>query len=269
MDSFKDTRTPQHLRVGVLNVWGVFNNWEQRFDTLKRIVVNDERLKLDVLLAQEVCVDFKENKEGSRKESNSKEYNRVDQNRVDQLLDLSKIFNLPHVEFYSEKIVGNMNEGVAILSRFPLTTVGKTHLGNGRVLINADVLGITFGSAHLSFEGRERSEQVKSLLKRVTLDKVILGADFNGDLKTFEKALDRYWFESGDNTPTWPVCGPEIFTEAWLSNTGRIVDFSLEPIRVDYVLSRGVEMVSSETIVLENDGVMVSDHALVVNDFVV
>ena len=235
----------QTIRVGSLNVWGMFADWPSRFEALKAHPVIST---LDVLLSQEVCVG----------------------DGVNQLEDLAETFNLPYYAYHSDKQVRGLNEGVAIFSKKPLTTIGRTNLGNGRVLVQADSFnGLTLASAHLSFEGRERTEQVKALLKRMTLNRVILGADFNGELSTFAEALDKYWAESTDDEPTWPVCTNEFFENAWRAHTGRDINFSLEPRRVDYILTRGVKPVSSETMTLKHDGQYVSDHALVISELLV
>lgn len=231
----------RRLRVGSLNVWGTFANWPARLAALRQHSITST---LDVLLAQEVCL-------GSG---------------LDQVSELSETFNLPYHAYHSDKITHGLQEGVAIFSRQPLQTVGMTNLGQGRVLIQADTYGLTLASAHLSFEGRERSEQVKALLKRVTLERVVLGADFNGELATFSKALDRYWTALPDQTPTWPVCGEEVFSKAWAAHTGRAVTFSLRPQRVDHILTRGVAVLSAQTLPLEHGGVFVSDHALVISE---
>lgn len=234
--------TPRSLRIGSLNVWGTFADWPARLATLRSHPLVHT---LDVLLAQEVCVG----------------------DGVDQVRDLSEAFGLTYSCFHSDKTIHGLQEGVAIFSREPLDTVGRTNLGQGRVLIQADAYDrLTLASAHLSFEGRERSEQVKSLLKRVTLDRVVLGADFNGDLSTFEEALDKYWAESTDDRPTWPVCGDEVFERGWRTFTGSEINFSLQPQRVDYILTRGVRQIGSDTVVLEVNGQFVSDHALVITE---
>ena len=241
-DSSWVTPNPRILRIGSLNTWGTFSDWPSRLSALQKL---NPAGSLDVLLAQEVCIG----------------------DEVNQLEELSQAFDLPYHAYHSDKETHGLHEGVAILCREPLTTVSRTNLGNGRVLIAADSFGrLTLACAHLSFEGRERSEQVKALLKRVSLSRVVLGGDFNGELSTFEEALDRYWADSTDDTPTWPVCGENTFRDAWEAFTGRPVNFSLEPRRVDYILTRGLKPVRSATVALEADGVFVSDHALVTSE---
>ena len=233
------------IKVGSLNIWGTFANWPDRLSILREHPVAKT---LDVLLAQEVCVG----------------------EEIDQLEDLSLAFDLPYYAFHSDKENWSIKEGVAIFSKKPLDTIGRTNLGNGRVLIEANSFNdLTLASAHLSFEGRERAEQVKKLLKRVTIDRVVLGADFNGHLSTFSKALDKYWDTENDDAATWPVCGPQFFEQGWVNRTNQEINFSLEPQRIDYILTRGVKHVNSETIPIHNGSVYASDHALVTNEIVI
>lgn len=233
------------MRIGSLNLWGFFADWPTRLEVLK----TQEALRtLDVLLAQEVCQD----------------------GRDDQVEQVREVLGLEHVEYYPHKEVRGAVEGVAIFSRFPLSMVGRTDLGHHRGMVQADLpSGLTVASAHLSFEGREREEEVKALLKRVSLPHVVLGADFNGELATFSKALDRYWSAVPDRASTWPACPEQIFRSAWSEFTGREVDFDLTPRRVDHILTRGVQVNGANTVVLEHDDKFGTDHALIYSDVLV
>jgi endonuclease/exonuclease/phosphatase family metal-dependent hydrolase len=62
--------------------------------------------------------------------------------------------------------------------------------------------------------------------------------------------------------PTWPVDAHE-WAEAWKRKLGEQPDRDPEPRRLDYLLTRGVEIADSGTIALCADGRSASDHHLV------
>jgi hypothetical protein len=67
----------------------------------------------------------------------------------------------------------------------------------------------------------------------------------------------------GDTSATWPMCR-QTFGDAWRSQIGRAPHFSLEQRRLDYLLTRGLEVLDAGVEPLRGEGgTYASDHALV------
>jgi endonuclease/exonuclease/phosphatase family metal-dependent hydrolase len=239
---------PRVLSVGTLNVWGRWADWPDRLDVLRETWPHPGP---DVLMLQEVICD----------------------GHGDQAEEIAAAVGYPEWFSIEGHRVEDAREGVAILSRRPLLDAREEELPvsdpSRRVLlaeVEVDGTAVTVACGHtVASPEHIRLEQVHALLAR-NEDPLVLGADLNDvpavvgpliDAARLDDALGR------DEVPTWPMCR-QTFGEAWRSQIGRAPHFSLEQRRLDYLLTRGMEVLSSGVEPLRaDDGVFASDHALV------
>ena len=108
-------------------------------------------------------------------------------------------------------------------------------------------------------------DQVRALLARHG-EPLVLGADLNDTPDAVAPLLrDAGLLDAldGDQVVTWPM-NELTFGEAWRSMVGHAPQFSLEPRRLDYLLSRGLEVAEAGVEELQPDGgPHASDHAMV------
>jgi endonuclease/exonuclease/phosphatase family metal-dependent hydrolase len=236
------------LSVGTLNLWGRWADWPGRLAALESAWPAPGP---DVLLLQEVRCD----------------------GLGDQADEVGEALG------YGERVsieghrTDDGREGIAIVSRVPLldyedellpTSEPARRILLARVEVDGEPVSIACGHT-VAVPEDVRAEQVRALLRR-TEDPLVLGADLNDvpgvvgpliEAAGLQDALGR------DEVVTWPMC-TQTFGEAWRSQIGRAPHFSLEQRRLDYLLTRGMEVVDAGVEPLRGeDGTYASDHALV------
>jgi endonuclease/exonuclease/phosphatase family metal-dependent hydrolase len=235
--------TRDGMVLGTLNVWGRWADWPARRMSLRAAWPDPGP---DVILLQEVRADA----HGHQAEE------------IAELLGYPFVFAVPvHEDEHG-------SEGLAILARRPLHRRRTEHMPTSmpaRLVLLADVelgaIALTVACAHtVAVPDDVRAGQVDVLLTRAEAP-LVLGADLNdtpdviGPLARRAGLVDAL---EGDATPTWPLCHV-TFGEAWRSQLGRAPHFSLAPRRLDYLLCRGVDVISAGVDPLGQ----ASDHALV------
>jgi endonuclease/exonuclease/phosphatase family metal-dependent hydrolase len=237
------------LTVGTLNVWGRWADWPARLEALRAAWPDPGP---DVLMLQEVVRD----------ESG------------DQAEEVAGALGYPGCWSVEGHRQGPAREGVAVLSRRPLRDARSEPLpdsepSRGVLVAGLDVEGaaVTIVCGHtVASPEPVRLAQVHALLAR-SESPLILGADLNETPSTVAPLLDAVGLTDAlgaDPVPTWPMC-QVTFGEAWRSQLGRAPHFSLERRRLDYLLARGLEVLTAAVHDLRTpEGVHASDHALVV-----
>ena len=236
------------LVVGTLNLWGRWADWPARLEALRRCYPEPGP---DVLLLQEVRHDAA----GHQAEEVAlalgyTESITVDGHRAD-----------------------DGSEGLAMLSRVPLVGTHAETLPTSdpprRVLVaGVECTGgpVTLVCAHtVAVPESVRREQVRALLAHQG-SPLIVGADLNDTPEAVAPLLRDAELDDaldGDQVVTWPM-NELAFGEAWRSVIGHAPQFSLEPRRLDYLLSRGLDVAEAGVNELQPDGgPHASDHALV------
>jgi endonuclease/exonuclease/phosphatase family metal-dependent hydrolase len=245
-------RTPDsdRLTVGTLNVWGRWADWPGRLAALRAAWPAPGP---DVLMLQEVVCD----------------------GAGDQAAEVAEALGYPHaVSVEGHRTGEDAREGVALLSRRALRDARSAALPDSdpvRRLALAEVeVGdrtVTLVCGHtVAVPEAVRREQVHALLARPE-DPLVLGADLNEPPASVAPVLAAVGLRDAlgeDPVATWPTC-EATFGAAWSSQIGRAPHFSLEPRRLDYLLTRGMRTLAAAVHDLRTpDGVYASDHALVV-----
>ena len=165
------------------------------------------------------------------------------------------------------------SEGLAMLSRVPLVGAHAETLPISdpprRVLV-ADVEcsggPVTVVCGHTVAVPEEvRREQVRALLARAARRSSSAPTSTTRRTRSRRCSRDAGLHDAldGDQVVTWPM-NELTFGEAWRSVIGHAPQFSLEPRRLDYLLSRGLDVVEAGVDELQPDGgPHASDHALV------
>lgn len=236
------------LTVGTLNLWGRWADWPGRLAALE---ASWPAPGPDVLLLQEVRCD----------------------GLGDQADEVADALGYEHRVSVEGHRTDDGREGIAVISRVPLldhTTelLPTSEPARRLLLVRVEVDGepVTLACGHtVAVPEDVRAEQVRALLARGE-DPLVLGADLNDvpakvgpliDAAGLQDALGR------DEVVTWPMC-TQTFGEAWRSQIGRAPHFSLEQRRLDYLLTRGMEVLDAGVEPLRaDDGTYASDHALV------
>jgi len=237
------------LRIASLNVWGWWDDWPARLEVLAETWPADDP---DVLLLQEVV------------------WTR-DRER-DQLVEIASRLGYEYLARAEGHHSDDAVEGVAIASRVPLLDPRVVELPPtepSRRVCAADVEagGVRIGvmSAHtVPTPEADRMDQVHAVLS-LPETPCVVGADLNEPPATVHPLLDAVGLVDAlsDNlAPTWPM-QPEAFERAWMAKIGRAPHFSLEPRRLDYLLSRGLHVLDNEVVTLRSGERYASDHALV------
>jgi endonuclease/exonuclease/phosphatase family metal-dependent hydrolase len=236
------------LAVGTLNVWGRWADWPSRLRTLTEMWPSPGP---DVVLLQEVRHD----------------------RLGDQAAEIAGALGYPEHATVEGHRSDDGSEGLAVLSRVPLGDVHHEALPTSeparRVLVaRVDVGGrpVTLLGGHtVAVPEDVRLEQVRALLCRED-DPVILGADLNDTPDAVGGLLAEAGLDDvlgADQVATWPMC-ELTFGDAWREQIGRVPHFSLHRRRLDYLLTRGLEVVEAGVDELrDGDGRYASDHALV------
>jgi endonuclease/exonuclease/phosphatase family metal-dependent hydrolase len=247
--------SPTRLRVASLNLWGWFGSWQQR---LKVIVDEWPAVNADVLLTQEVCHSADS----------------------DQLQQLASAVGYRYTARAYAQDLGNEHgrEGVAVLSRFPLTEERVLRLpdsqpGRCLLLVSADISGhsVDIACAHTAFGPRSTQELHLDALCRLVADRprLIVGGDLNSPPELVLPRLAAMGLREclpRQRAATWPV-HPQTFRRAWRAKTGAEPHFSLEPRRIDYVAARGVRQLDAGISVLGAPERPASDHAVIWADY--
>lgn len=246
-DQLPPARQNADVRVVTLNLWGWFGDWDARRRVLAELL---PAVDADVLLLQEVCC----------------------RPGIDQAEQLRDVSGLPFSAFGGVKGMAGQSEGVAVLSRFPLLTVRQEPLPRSeprRGLLLAQVAApagaLWVLSAHTAFAPQEVCEDQIQLLANLPQTPLVIGGDLNATPELVYPLTSPAGFLDpvATSQPSWPN-DPESFAVGWQAMTGRAVNFSLDPRRLDYVLVRGPQV--------QRAGVLVpgtrtygfgSDHAMV------
>lgn len=236
------------LSVGTLNVWGRWADWPERLQALRESWPHPGP---DVLMLQEVICD----------------------DDGDQAEEIAAAVGYPEWFSIEGHRAGDTREGVAILSRRTLHDAREEELPVSdparRVLlaeVDVDGAPVTVACGHtVATPEHVRLEQVHALLARDEAP-LVLGADLNETPATVRPLLDALgWTDAlgADPAPTWPMCHL-TFGAAWEAQLGRAPHFSLERRRLDYLLTRGLDVRDAAIHELRtDDGRHASDHALV------
>lgn len=237
------------LRVATLNLWGRFAEWPER-----RALLGEQLppLEIDVYFLQEVvCGD----------------------GRGDQLAELAELLGYDWtVRVIAESRPHEVeDEGVAIVSRLPLHSTAvwplpPSHPPRHRLETSVDWNGrpLRLMTLHAAVSNRDgRAAQIAALAD-LKAEPLVLGADLNAPPWVVRPLLEGTLDDSlaWDEQPTWPVHADE-WARAWKQKLGEQPDRDPEPRRLDYLLSRGVEIAGSGTVALCGDGRSASDHRLV------
>lgn len=237
------------LRIATLNLWGRFADWPRRRSLLQELL---PPLDVDVYLLQEVvCGD----------------------GRGDQLPELADILG----HGWTARVIAESrpheveDEGVAILSRLPLTGTAvwplpPSHPPRHRLEASVEwdegpLRVMTLHAAVSDDEGRE--EQIAALAD-VDVAPLVLGSDLNAPPARVRPLLGETFDDTlgWDESPTWPVDEVE-FVRAWEEKLGEEPDGDIEARRLDYLLCRGVAVAASGSLALRDVSGSASDHALV------
>jgi endonuclease/exonuclease/phosphatase family metal-dependent hydrolase len=240
---------PDELTVATLNVWGRWADWPVRREALRTCF---PARRPDVLLLQEVRHD----------------------DHGDQAAEIAALLGYEHHVTVEGHRNDDGGEGLALLGRHPLEGVHAETLPASepaRRSLVAQVActrgPVTVVCGHtVAVPAEVRRIQVRALLGRREDGPVVLGADLNETPEAVAPALEETgWRDAldGDAAPTWPM-NPRTFGTAWESVIGRAPEFSLERRRLDYLLSRGLDVLAAGVEELACDGgPHASDHALV------
>lgn len=243
--------SPRALTVGTLNIWGRWADWSRRLDTLVRTYPSPGP---DVLMLQEVRHDA----------------------LGDQAEEIARALAYPHWVTVEGHRPDDGAEGLAMLSRFALDDAHAEPLpasdpARRMMVAHVALEGATVAlvCAHtVAVPEQARRSQIAALLRRRD-ERVILGADLNDTPDALAGSIAAAGFQDAlrdDLTPTWPMCRM-TFGRAWESQLLRAPSFSLQPRRLDYLLSRGVVALSAQVDQLQAGERYASDHALVWGHF--
>ena len=239
---------PSELVVGTLNLWGRWADWPARLEALRGCF---PRPGPDVLMLQEVRHDAAGH----------------------QAEEVALALGYEESVTVEGHWADDGSEGLAMLSRVPLVGAHAETLPTSdparRVLVaDVECLGgpVTLVCGHtVAVPEPVRREQVRALLARGGAP-LVLGADLNDTPEAVAPLLRDAGLQDaldGDQAVTWPM-NELTFGEAWRSVIGHAPQFSLEPRRLDYLLSRGLRVAAAGVEELQPDGgPHASDHALV------
>jgi endonuclease/exonuclease/phosphatase family metal-dependent hydrolase len=236
------------LRVATLNLWGRFADWPRR-----RALLGEQLppLEIDVYLLQEVvCGD----------------------GDGDQLHELADLLGYR----WTARVIAERreheteHEGVAILSRLPLTATAvwplpPSHPPRHRLEASLDRGGrpLRLMTLHASVSNDEGRDDQIAALADLHDDPLVLGSDLNAPPRIVRPRVGSLADTLGwDERPTWPVDVTE-FVRAWEEKLGKEPVGNIEPRRLDYLLYRGVEIAGSGSLPLGDAGRSASDHHLV------
>lgn len=242
------TAPPGELTIGTLNLWGRWADWPARLEALRTCFPSPGP---DVLLLQEVRHD----------------------DAGDQAAEVADALGYPQSITVEGHRADDGSEGLAMLSRVPLDRPHDESMPISdparRVLVATVACArgpVTVVCAHtVAVPEDVRREQVRALLAR-TGSPIVVGADLNDTPDAVAPLLDAAGLRDaldGDEVPTWPM-NELTFGEAWRSVLGHAPQFSLERRRLDYLLSRGLDVIDSGVDELQPaGGPHASDHAMV------
>lgn len=237
------------MRIASFNVWGRFADWSRRLELLAEWWPS---LDVDVLLAQEVCVD----------------------EIGDQGTELAEALEY---RAWEAVMAPGRGEGVAVFSRSGITDVQAAPLPPSvppRCMLAATVDGpggeVRVLTSHLcSGPADANDRQLSRLLAHDQARELVIGADLNVDPERVVPELGRYGLSDdldGAVRATTPTDG-RLFREAWRERLGEYPDLRLDPRRLDYLLSRGLECRGAGSVVVRDGDLLGSDHALVWADY--
>ena len=214
------------MRIATLNLWGWFGDWPARRERLRRAW---DDVAADVLLVQEAAVT-----EGR-----------------DQVAETAEALGYAHVARAGchHGLMGS--EGLGLLAHEPLEASGVVELPASvpsRCVLTATLCsGVQIATGHVVVGPQElRNSQIDAILAMLR-GPAVVGGDFNADPHEVHDLAAAYGFADtldGAGVPTWPTSHDQ-FARAWEERLGAPPAFPIEPRRVDYVLTRGVEVVRS------------------------
>ncbi len=238
----------RELAVGTLNLWGRWADWPARVEALRAAFPSPGP---DVLLLQEVRHDA----------------------LGDQASEVAAALGYDTCVTVEGHRADDGSEGLAVLSRVPLADVHDEAMPVSdparRVLVATVTCAgrpVTVVCAHtVAVPETVRREQVRALLAR-SGSPLVVGADLNDTPDAVGPLLAEAGLRDaldGAQVATWPM-NELTFGEAWRTVIGHAPQFSLEPRRLDYLLSRGLDVVDAGVDELQADGgPHASDHAMV------
>jgi len=239
------------FRIATLNLWGWFGDWPHRLRLLEQLW---PEVAADLLLVQEARFT------GDR----------------DQAREVAETLGYPHFVQGRAHTDAEGEEGVALLSRVGLDDVRFDELPTSeprRCLISATArfgaVAVRVASAHTVFAPAEARDGQIEAVCGFRGEQVVVGGDLNAEPAIVLPRAARGHLRDSlkQEDATWPV-SPETFAEGWRRRHGRNPHFSLSPRRLDYLLSRGLEVAASQARPLGDPRRgFVSDHAAVWADY--
>jgi endonuclease/exonuclease/phosphatase family metal-dependent hydrolase len=242
------TPSRSELTVGTLNLWGRWADWPARLEALRRTFPQPGP---DVLLLQEVRHDAAGH----------------------QAEEVALALGYPESVTVDGHWADDGSEGLAMLARVPLDGARAETMPVSDPPRRVLVAGVRCAGASVTVvcghtvpvPEEVRREQVRALLSRSDAP-LVLGADLNDTPDAVAPLLDDAGLDDaldGNEVPTWPM-NELTFGEAWRSVIGHAPQFSLQPRRLDYLLSRGLRVAASGVEELQAPGgPHASDHAMV------
>jgi endonuclease/exonuclease/phosphatase family metal-dependent hydrolase len=134
--------------------------------------------------------------------------------------------------------------------------------------IHLERKAVTVASAHAAPEPRGHPGHLEAILG-LPETPLVIGADLNARPEEVDATIRRFGLDdacAGGGASTWPTSAAE-FADVWERQTGEPPDFTLEPRRIDYLLSRGLTSVRSDVVAVGTSTGFVSDHVLLWADY--
>lgn len=191
----------------------------------------------------------------------------------DQLTELAEILDYD----WTARVIAESrpheieDEGVAMLSRLPLCATAvwplpPSHPPRHRLecSIAWNDWSLRLMTLHAAVSNRDGRDAQIAALADLEANPLLLGADLNAPPWVVRPRLGDAFDDTlrWDEQATWPVNATE-WAQAWRQKLGETPDRDTEPLRLDYLLYRGLEITGSGTIGLGDASRSASDHKLV------
>lgn len=237
--------------MATLNLWGWFDSWPRRREVLER---HWPQVDADIVFIQEGCY-----RQGH-----------------DQVSEVAGSLGYGHVVRGQAEEGNDSGETIAVLSRLPLGDFETILLPDSTprrcaisALVDADG-PLKLVATHTAFRpDSARRRQIEALCA-LEGPRMVLGGDLNAPVELVRPFADAAGLEdvlAWQPTPTWPSSA-EQFVRAWREHTGRKPRFSVEPRRLDYLLSRGIAVEHAQVLPLgDSEEGFASDHSLLVGRY--
>lgn len=245
--SVAPARTAGCFRVASVNLWGFFGDWPAR---RKVLVSNWPGVDADVVALQEARL----------------------LGGTDQVEELARELRYSELARDPLRAAGQDHEGVAIMSRLPLSETLPIPLptpGGRRVALRVAVLfpstRVDVVVAHTSVLAPALTLQLR-VLSGLAGTPLVLAGDLNAEPSSTRPILEAAGIIDAlrwDEKATWPV-DEQAFRGAYADAFGGPPQFPVLPRRLDYVLTRGLRVAAAGVTVFgDAEHGFCSDHAIV------